>query len=178
MAIKRNTKTPSYFSNLKGAGNSNVNIFAATNAGARATGIKSGNQGPSQEELMRNNADAYVRDAIEKSSGGLDFSKLQNLPANIKAVVNDKIKNTAANIGYMTSISRNMASDDFMGQSALNNNISQEKSVILNEIPAQFEMLNNKVGDFMSDYDQGLVSGIEAPELLACLLYTSDAADE
>ena len=109
MAIKQNTKIPSYFSNLKGPKSSNINVFGAVNAGARATGIKSGNQGPSQEELMRNNADAYVRDAIERSSGGLDFSQLQNLPPSIKAIVNDKIKNTAANIGYMTSISRNMA---------------------------------------------------------------------
>ena len=155
-------KTPNYFGNLRGVSNPNINVFAAVNKGAGATGI---NLGPkvSEQELKRRQADAIVEHNLENSPQ-IDFSQFTNLPAEYKSTIMPLVVEKGAETGYYTHLSKNMGATDFIGKSNMSNLINSNKDLILNKIPNQLTLLDKKFAGFNEDVDSSLISDFVSDE--------------
>jgi len=155
-------RTPNYFGNLKGVSNANINVFSAVNQGAKGTGI---NLGPkvSEQELKRRQADAIVQHNLENSPQ-IDFSQFTNLPSEYKSIIMPLVVETGAQRGYYTHLSKNMGATDFAGKSHMSNLINTSEDLILNKIPNELRLLDQKFSGFNEDADSSLISDFVSDE--------------
>ena len=157
------TKTPSYFSNLKTpaanmAYSGGINVFDAVSKGAKAVG-KITNPGPTQEELEKMRNEEIVAKNLE-TAPQINFSQFPDLPQSMRDNLMELVKNKGAERGYLTHMQKNSGDTDFIGKSAITQQIGMNEDLMLNHIPNQLRKLQARFEGFNEDANSDMISSM------------------